>query len=61
MAQRYQTRLNSYNNSEHPAATAWDNKQIAILTQQASQALSREVGELTEECQALNKQLVSKQ
>ncbi len=54
MAQRYQTRLSSYNTKEHPVASEWDKKQISILRAQASIALGRKMGDLADECMHLN-------
>jgi len=54
MAQRYQTRSQSYPESDHPVASEWDKKQISILREQASIALGREMGDLADECKRLN-------
>lgn len=58
MANRFQIRKKSYSPNEHKAEAAWDNKQIIILREQASNALGREIGDLTTECVRLN-QLVA--
>lgn len=54
MANRYQTRSQSYSASENPVASEWDKKQILILREQASNALGRKMGDLADECTRLN-------
>ncbi|PKH07082.1 PQQ-binding-like beta-propeller repeat protein [Moritella sp. Urea-trap-13] len=57
MAVRYTERQQSYSQIDNSQAYQWDNKQINVLVNQASKALGREIGDLTQECAALTVQL----
>ncbi|MDX2320480.1 MAG: PQQ-binding-like beta-propeller repeat protein [Moritella sp.] len=57
MAVRYTERQQGYSKIDNSEAYQWDNKQISVLVNQAEKALGRDVGELTQECEALTVQL----
>jgi len=57
MAVRYEERQQSYSKIDNGQAYQWDTKQIQVLVNQAENALGRELGELTQECEALTVQL----
>lgn len=57
MAVRYTERQQSYSKIDNAQSYNWDTKQINVLVNQASNALGREIGELTAECEALTVQL----
>jgi hypothetical protein len=54
MAERFKVRQSGYNQTEHPAAFAWDSKQISILIEQAENALGNKINHLETECKRLN-------
>lgn len=57
MAHRYQIRSDNYNKNEHKVASEWDQKQISILREQASNALGRKLENSEVECTRLNQKL----
>lgn len=57
MASRFQTRQSRYSQLDNLHAYEWDRQQIAVLAQQASQALGRDIGNLQRECDQLNEQI----
>ena len=54
---RYTERQQSYSKIDNAHAYQWDNKQIQVLVNQAENALGRELGDLTQECETLTVQL----
>lgn len=59
MASRFQTRQSRYSQLDNLHAYEWDSQQIAVLAQQASQSLGRDIGNLQRECEQLNEQIGS--
>ncbi|GIC76877.1 PQQ-binding-like beta-propeller repeat protein [Moritella sp. F3] len=57
MAVRYSERQQSYSKAGNEHAYQWDHKQIQVLVNQAENALGRELGDLTQECETLTVQL----